>query len=39
LAEAKRCEGPTVFDWLVGIIEVHRAGGREEVDGVELVLA
>jgi RNAse (barnase) inhibitor barstar len=30
--------GPTVFDWLVEIIQIHCPGGREEGDGVELVL-
>lgn len=39
LRRARRGVGPTVFDWLVEIIEVHRAGGQEEGDGVELVLA
>jgi RNAse (barnase) inhibitor barstar len=39
LEKARRGEGPTVFDWLFDIIRVHTAGGREEEDGVELVLA
>ncbi|HEY1686384.1 MAG TPA: barstar family protein [Tepidisphaeraceae bacterium] len=39
LEQAKRGEGATVFDWLVEIINVHTAGGREQKDGVELVLA
>ncbi|HEX5053929.1 MAG TPA: hypothetical protein VFZ65_19275 [Planctomycetota bacterium] len=30
--------GPTVFDWLVEIIEDHGAGGRQADDGVELEL-
>jgi hypothetical protein len=30
--------GPTVFDWLVEIIGVHTAGGREAEDNVVLVL-
>jgi RNAse (barnase) inhibitor barstar len=30
--------GPTVFDWLVEIIQEHCAGGSEEEDGVELEL-
>jgi hypothetical protein len=38
LAEALRREGPTVFDWLVEIIQRHCPGGREETDGIELVL-
>lgn len=39
LARARQGVGPTVFDWLIEIIEVHGAGGREQEDGVELVLA
>lgn len=39
LEHAQREEGPTVFDWLVEIIQVHCAGGEEQDDGVELVLA
>ena len=31
--------GSTVFDWLIEIINVHCAGGEEEADGVELLLA
>ena len=31
--------GPTVFDWLVEIIQDHGPGGAEPEDGVELVLA
>jgi RNAse (barnase) inhibitor barstar len=38
LAAAKKSEGTTVFDWLVEIIEIHGASGREAEDGVELVL-
>ena len=38
LERAQQGAGPTVFDWLVEIIEVHCAGGREQEDGVELVL-
>jgi hypothetical protein len=38
LERARQCVGPTVFDWLVEIIEIHCAGGPEEEDGVELVL-
>lgn len=30
--------GPTVFDWLVQIISTHGPGGRQQVDGVELIL-
>jgi len=30
--------GPTVFDWLVEIIQEHAVGGSEEEDGVELEL-
>jgi hypothetical protein len=36
---ARQRIGPTVFDWLIEIIEVHCAGGSEEEDGVELILA
>ena len=36
---ARQGVGPTVFDWLVEIIEVHCPGGREQEDGVELFLA
>jgi len=39
LEAAKNGSGPTVFDWLVDIIAIHTAGGPEEGDGVELVLA
>ena len=35
---AKECIGDTVYDWLVDIIRVHCAGGRESDDGVELEL-
>lgn len=36
LAHAGR--GPTVFDWLVELIQVHGAGGEESDDQVELIL-
>jgi hypothetical protein len=39
LARAEARTGPTVFDWLVGIIRDHGPGGRSPEDGVELVLA
>jgi RNAse (barnase) inhibitor barstar len=39
LERARQGVGPTVFDWLVEIIADHCAGGEEQVDGVELVLA
>lgn len=39
LERARRGDGPTVFDWLVEIIEAHGEGGAEEEDGVELILA
>lgn len=39
LDQARRGEGSTVFDWLIEILHAHTAGGREEEDGVELVLA
>jgi RNAse (barnase) inhibitor barstar len=38
LERAQQGVGPTVFDWLVEIIEEHCVGGREQEDGVELVL-
>jgi len=38
LEHAKSGRGPTVFDWLVEIIEVHCPGGAESADGVELEL-
>jgi RNAse (barnase) inhibitor barstar len=38
LEEARRNSGPTVFDWLVEIIQVHCTGGAEEEDGIELHL-
>jgi RNAse (barnase) inhibitor barstar len=38
LQRAKEGVGPTVFDWLVEIIQRHEPGGAEEEDGVELVL-
>jgi RNAse (barnase) inhibitor barstar len=36
LEQARQGIGPTVFDWLVDIIESH--GGPERQDGVELIL-
>lgn len=38
LEEAKTFQGPTVFDWLVGIIREHGVGGPEANNNVELVL-
>lgn len=38
LEMARRQQGPTVFDWLVDIIRIHSQGGREEKDGVRLLL-
>jgi len=38
LDSARRNKGPTVFDWLIDIIKIHSAGGRESEDGVILVL-
>jgi RNAse (barnase) inhibitor barstar len=38
LALAQSGIGPTVFDWLVEIIEVHTPGGDESQDNVELIL-
>lgn len=39
LRRAQARVGPTVFDWLVEIIEVHGAGGEEAKDNVTLILA
>lgn len=39
LEQAQKGIGPTVFDWLVEIIQIHGAGGREQENGVELILA
>jgi len=38
LARARNGIGPTVFDWLVEIIQRHGPGGSEETDGVTLEL-
>jgi RNAse (barnase) inhibitor barstar len=38
LASAEAQQGDTVFDWLVGIIRDHCAGGAEQEDGVDLEL-
>jgi RNAse (barnase) inhibitor barstar len=38
LEMAQENKGPTVFDWLTGIIRRHCRGGVEERDGVELLL-
>ena len=38
IAEAENGAGSTVFDWLLEILRVHGAGGREERNGVALVL-
>jgi len=38
LESARRCEGPTVADIILGIIQAHGPGGGEEQDGVELEL-
>jgi len=38
LANARSNIGPTVFEWLIEIINVHCAGGEEHQDGIELVL-
>jgi RNAse (barnase) inhibitor barstar len=39
LAEARSCQGPTLFDIIVEIIRAHGKGGEEEEDTVELQLA
>jgi RNAse (barnase) inhibitor barstar len=38
LAQARRGEGPTVFDMLVEIIREHGQGGSEAEDGIDLEL-
>src|SRR5262249_33668233 len=38
LAEARNHCGPTVFDWLIEIVQTHGAQGRESGGRVELVL-
>lgn len=38
LAAARAGAGPTVFDWLIAILQVHGPGGAEAEDGVELIL-
>jgi hypothetical protein len=38
LAQARRGEGPTVFEWLVEIIRSHGASGEKTADGVALLL-
>jgi RNAse (barnase) inhibitor barstar len=38
LERARAHQGPTVFNWLIDIIGIHCRGGREEDDGVELLL-
>jgi len=38
LDAADRREGPTVFEWLLDIIQAHGRGGQESEDNIELVL-
>jgi hypothetical protein len=38
ISRARRGEGPTLFDEIVGIIRIHGPGGRESEDGVLLEL-
>jgi RNAse (barnase) inhibitor barstar len=38
LDRARLAVGPTVFDWLVELIEIHCTGSVQQGDGVELVL-
>jgi RNAse (barnase) inhibitor barstar len=38
LERARSAQGPTVFDWLVEIIEIHGANGDEAEDNIDLVL-
>jgi RNAse (barnase) inhibitor barstar len=37
LSDARLGKGPTLFDELIEVIRIHGPGGRESVDGVELV--
>ncbi|MFD2024425.1 barstar family protein [Promicromonospora aerolata] len=39
LDEARRGEGPTLFDEIVAIIREHGPGGREAADGIRLELS
>jgi RNAse (barnase) inhibitor barstar len=36
--QARKHIGPTAFDWLLEIVQIHCPGGSEETDGVELIL-
>ncbi len=38
LEQALRNQGPTVFEWLIEVIQRHAPGGSGEHGGVELVL-
>ncbi len=38
LERARNNGGPTVFDWLIEIIQIHCSDGPEKEDGVELTL-
>jgi len=38
ISRARRGEGPTLFDEIIGIIRIHGPGGRESEDGVRLEL-
>ena len=39
LGRARQGIGPTVFDWLIEIIEAHAPSGSEQEHSVELILA
>lgn len=39
LQVAQMHRGPTVFDWLVELIQAHGPGGAEAQDGIQLILA
>jgi RNAse (barnase) inhibitor barstar len=39
LDQARRGEGPTLFDEIVAVIREHGPGGRDSVDGILLELA
>lgn len=38
LAAARAGTGPTLFDWIVEIIQIHCPGGSEAHDNVQLIL-
>ena len=38
LSDASAGTGPTIFDWLIEIIQIHGTGGEEAEDNVRLIL-